>query len=87
VKLTTHIHLVVRNVWSYISTPAFIYMLWSLIKHQAQLYLLHYTGLLKNHATHIKIFIDGCNSEQFDWIKNTQYHCDYTRAHAGHVML
>jgi hypothetical protein len=26
------------------------------------------TGWSKSHATHIKIFIDGCNSVQFDWI-------------------
>jgi hypothetical protein len=26
------------------------------------------TGWSKSHATHIKIFIDGCNSIQFDWI-------------------
>jgi hypothetical protein len=28
----------------------------------------NYTGWLKSHATHIKIFIDSCNSIQFDWI-------------------
>jgi hypothetical protein len=27
-----------------------------------------YIELSKSHATHIKIFIDGCNSVQFDWI-------------------
>jgi hypothetical protein len=26
------------------------------------------TGWSKSHATHIKIFIDGCNSVQLDWI-------------------
>jgi hypothetical protein len=24
---------------------------------------------------------------QFDWINKRTYHCDYTRAHAGHVIL
>jgi hypothetical protein len=32
------------------------------------------TGWLKSHTTHIKIFIDGCNSIQFNWInKHTMY--------------
>jgi hypothetical protein len=29
---------------------------------------LWYTGWSESHATHIKIFIYGCNSVQFDWI-------------------
>jgi hypothetical protein len=34
------------------------------------LWFVHYndTGWLRNHAAHIKIFIDGSNSIQFDWI-------------------
>jgi hypothetical protein len=35
----------------------------------------------------LKKITGGCNSVQSDWIFNTQYRCEYTRAHAGHVML
>jgi hypothetical protein len=28
----------------------------------------HNTGWSKSHGTHVKIFIGGCNSTQFDWI-------------------
>jgi hypothetical protein len=34
----------------------------------ADIIMYWYTGWLKSHATHIKIFIDGCSSVQFDWI-------------------
>jgi hypothetical protein len=42
--------------------------------------------LKKSHATHSKIFVNGCNSVQFGWI-NTKCRCDHTRTHAGHGML
>jgi hypothetical protein len=32
------------------------------------LFMTVYTQWSKSHATHIKIFIDDCNSIQFDWI-------------------
>jgi hypothetical protein len=31
----------VKNAWSYISTPPYVFMVWCLIKHQGQPYLLH----------------------------------------------
>jgi len=41
VKLTTHLHLVLRskNEWSYTSTPKYAFIEWCLVKAQGQLYL------------------------------------------------
>jgi hypothetical protein len=41
VKLTTHLHIVLRskNEWSYTSTPQYAFMAWFLVKAQGQLYL------------------------------------------------
>jgi hypothetical protein len=42
-KLTTHLHLVLRskNEWSYTSTPQYAFMAWCSVKGKGQLYLLH----------------------------------------------
>jgi len=36
VKLTTHLHLVLRsmNEWSYTSAPQYAFMTWCLVKHR-----------------------------------------------------
>jgi hypothetical protein len=44
------------------------------------------TGWLKSHATHIEIFIDGCNSVHFDWInKHTILLWPYKSPHRSHI--
>jgi hypothetical protein len=48
-KLTTHLHLV--RVWSYNSTPPYVYMVWCLVKHREQLCLLPFTSRLQTSVT------------------------------------
>jgi hypothetical protein len=58
-KLTTHLHLVLRskNVWSYTSTPQYAFMAWcSLKKAQGQHYLFYLYLLWNSFQCHHHIF-------------------------------
>jgi hypothetical protein len=54
-KLTTHLHLVLRSksAWSYTSTPQYTFMAWCLVKHRDSTFY-NIMEILMNHSRNEK---------------------------------